>query len=54
MGDMTTNARLAELDREKSALMAQIAKAQRAGQTDPALLSKIRQLSRERVDIVAA
>jgi hypothetical protein len=54
METMTRQARLAHLDAEKSKLMALIAKAHREGRSDPRLLSQVREISRERVELATA
>lgn len=51
---MTKQARLALIDREKSSLMANIARARRNGQNDDAALRKLEKLSNERVELARA
>ena len=51
---MTKQARLALIDREKSSLMANIARARRDGRIDDAALRKLEQLSCERVELARA
>lgn len=51
---MTKQARLALIDREKSSLMANIARARRDGRIDDAALRKLETLSNERVELARA
>lgn len=51
---MTKQARLALIDREKSLLMANIARARRDGRIDDVAFRKLEQLSCERVELARA
>jgi hypothetical protein len=54
MERMTKQARLALIDREKSSLMADIARARREGRANDASLRKLERLSCERVELARA
>lgn len=51
---MTKQARISQLDSEKRRLFAQIAEARVQGRTEPSLMSRVRELSAERVRLATA